>query len=43
MFDDINDWKLNMFKVLDRCISVNSQSTNMLTYYHFNLRLVIVI
>ena len=38
--DALKDWKLNIFKIVDRRISFYSQNTNMLPR---NLRLVIVI
>ena len=40
--DALKDWKLNIFKIIDRHISFYSQNTK-LTCYHVNLRLVIVI
>ena len=38
--DALKDWKLNIFKIIDRRISFYS---HILTCYHVNLRLVIVI
>ena len=38
--DALEDWKLNIFKIIDRRISFYSHNTNMLPV---NLRLVIVI
>ena len=38
--DALKDWKLNIFKIIDRRISFYSHNTNM---FYVNLRLVIVI
>ena len=38
--DALKDWKLNIFKIINRRISFYSQ---ILTCYHANLRLVVVI